>query len=207
MVLDPDKPIVHGNLLMPNQEYMEFRFKIHDSMQNAIPVIKDVIRDFAENFGRDYTGLIEPYRCKDAEFVVITVGALAEQIKDAVDNLRKKGIKAGSLKLRYFRPFPVDDLIELIENHKNIKGIAVVDRSIAYGSPCGGHIGTEFNHVLQKVTRKMTYVPCVWGLGGRDVTIEDQESVFTDLMNLCDGKEIKSNVNKIIHGTLWVNLK
>ncbi|MHA1683985.1 MAG: pyruvate ferredoxin oxidoreductase [Promethearchaeota archaeon] len=205
--LDPERPIVHGNLLMPSQEYMEFRYKIHEAMENSIPFIKNVIKGFKIKFGRDYHGLIESYKCQDAEYVLITVGALAEQVKDAVDNLREKGIKVGSIKLRYFRPFPVEDLVSLLKG-KNIKGISVVDRSISYGSPTGGHIGTEFYAVLNKIgAPSLTYLPAVWGLGGRDVTVEDQESVFNDLISLSGKNELGESPNTLISGTLWVNLK
>nr|MDO8118472.1 pyruvate ferredoxin oxidoreductase [Candidatus Sigynarchaeota archaeon] len=204
--LDPDRPIVHGNLVMPNQEYMEFRFKIHDTMTKTIPIIKKVIQEFGKQFGRNYQGLIEPYRCDDAEFIVISVGALSEQVQIAVDLLRDRGIKAGSIKLRYFRPFPVQDFLDLLKG-KKIKGITVADRSIAYGSPTGGHLSTEFYSVLQKLGSNITYLPAVWGLGGRDVTIDDQVSVLEDLIAFHETNTIKPGKNKFVNGTLWVNIK
>ncbi len=206
IVLDPDRPIVHGNLLMPNQEYMEFRFKIHDSMYKAIPVIKKAIKDFARAFNRDYQGLIECYNCNDADYILISVGALAEQVKIAVDNLRTRGIKAGSIKIRYFRPFPFDDILEVLRG-KALKGIAAVDRAIAYGSPTGGHLSSEFYTVLSKLGTGITYLPAVWGLGGRDVSVEEQENVFLDLIKYHETNDIPPSKNKFIGGTLWINLK
>jgi pyruvate/2-oxoacid:ferredoxin oxidoreductase alpha subunit len=204
--LDPERPIVHGNLVMPNQEYMEFRFKIHETMTKITPIIKKVNQEFSKKFGRDYQGLIEPYRCDDAEFIVITIGALSEQVKIAVDMLRDQGVRAGSIKLRYFRPFPVDDFLELLKG-KKIKGIAVADRSIAYGSPTGGHVSSEFYSVLQKLGGGITYLPTVWGLGGRDVTVDDQVSVIKDLIDLSETNTIKPGKNKLVAKTLWVNMK
>lgn len=204
--LDPDRPIVHGNMVMPNQEYMEFRFKMHEAMVSTIPVIKDIVSEFNQSFGTEYGALIEPYLCEDAEYIVITIAALSEQIKISVDNLREKGIKAGSIKIRYYRPFPVQDLIELLKP-MNIKGIAVADRSIAYGNPTGGQISSEFYAVLCQLGSGITYLPVVWGLGGRDVTVADQEAVFTSLIALHDNNEIEEDRNKLVNGTLWVNLK
>nr|MDO8116756.1 pyruvate ferredoxin oxidoreductase [Candidatus Sigynarchaeota archaeon] len=206
VVLDPDRPIVHGNLLMPNQEYMEFRFKIHESLCRTIPIIKSAVKDFDRLFKRDYQGLIECYRCGDADYILITVGALAEQVKIAVDDLRSRGIRAGCIKVRYFRPFPLEDLFEMLRG-KALKGISVVDRAIAYGSSTGGHLSSEFYAVLAKLGGKISYLPAVWGLGGRDVSVDDQESVILDLIKLHETNDIPESKNKFIGGTLWVNMK
>lgn len=206
MYLDPERPIVHGNLVMPNQEYMEFRFKIHETMTRITPIIKRVNQEFSKKFGRNYQGLIEPYRCDDAEFIVITVGALSEQLKIAIDDFREKGVKAGSIKLRYFRPFPVDDFLDLLKG-KKIKGIVVADRSIAYGSPTGGHLSSEFHAVMQKLGSGIAYLPAVWGLGGRDVTVDDQANVIKDLIDFYETNSLKPGKNKLVAGTLWVNMK
>jgi pyruvate/2-oxoacid:ferredoxin oxidoreductase alpha subunit len=206
LCLDPDRPIVHGNIMMPHQEYMEFRFKIHETMGRATSVIKEAIREFKEDFGRDYFGLIEPYLSEDAEYLLVTVGALAEQAKDAVDILRKRGVKAGVVKLRYYRPFPTEDLVSLLER-VNPKAVAVADRSIAYGSPTGGHISSDFYSVLRQTRQEITFLPAVWGLGGRDVTVEEQVCLFEDLREFHQEGQIKDERNKLIGGTLWVNLK
>lgn len=206
ITLDPERPIVHGNLVMPNQEYMEFRFKIHEAMISAIPVIKKEVAEFNKMFNMNYSGLIEPYRCDDAQYIIITIGALAEQVKVSVDALRARGFKVGSIKIRYYRPFPVDDLLDALRG-KNIKGIMVPDRSLAFGSPTGGHISSEFAMVLHKLGSNITFLPAVWGIGGRDVTVADQEASILDLVSLHEKGEIQSQRNKLIMGTLWVNLK
>ena len=203
--LDPDRPIVHGNIMMPHQEYMEFRFKIHETMERAKSVIKEAIREFKDGFGRDYHGLIESYLSEDAEYLLVTVGALAEQAKDAVDSLRKRGVRAGLVKLRYYRPFPTEDLAALLEA-VNLKAVAVADRSIAYGSPTGGHISSDFYSVLRQTRKEITYLPVVWGLGGRDVTVEEQVGLFEDLREFHEGRQVGGS-NKLIGGTLWVGLK
>jgi len=175
-------------------------------MMRATSVIKEAIREFKEAFGRDYCGLIEPYLCEDAEYLMVTVGALAEQAKDAVDRLRERGIKAGLVKLRYYRPFPTEDLVSLMDG-KNLKAVGVVDRSTAHGSPTGGHISSDFYSVLCRMNKKITYLPAVWGIGGRDVTVEDQIGLFEDLREFHEEGQIRAGKNKLITGTLWVGLK
>jgi pyruvate/2-oxoacid:ferredoxin oxidoreductase alpha subunit len=206
LYLDPDRPIVHGNMMMPHQEYMEFRFKIHETMGRATSIIKEAIREFKEAFGRDYHGLIEPYRSEDAEYLLVTVGALAEQAKDAVDSLRGRGVKAGLVKLRYYRPFPTEDLVSLLEGGSP-KAVAVVDRSIAHGSPTGGHISSDFYSVLCQTDKKITFLPAVWGLGGRDVTVEEQVGLFEDLREFHEAGQVRDGQNQLIAGTLWVGLR
>jgi 2-oxoisovalerate ferredoxin oxidoreductase alpha subunit len=206
LCLDPERPIVHGNIIMPHQEYMEFRFKMHETMGRAAAVIRETIREFKAAFGRDYCGLIEPYLAEDAEYLLVTIGALAEQAKDAVDALRKRGVKAGLAKLRYYRPFPTADLAALLSG-KDLKAVAVADRSIAPGSPTGGHIGSDLYSVLGQTGKELTYLPVVWGLGGRDVTVEEQIGLFEDLRELHEKGRVGAGGNQRIDGTLWVGLR
>jgi len=205
LCLDPTRPIVHGNIMMPHQEYMEFRFKIHESIERATAVIKKAIREFKDEFGRDYQGLIECYLSADAEYLLVTIGALAEQAKDAVDQLRERGVRAGLVKLRYFRPFPTEDLITVLES-ENLKAVAVADRSIAYGSPTGGHISSDFYSALRQTRKEISYLPVVWGLGGRDVTVEEQVGLFESLRQFHEGRQVGGS-NQLIGGTLWVGLR
>ncbi len=206
LTLDPERPIVHGNIIMPHQEYMEFRFKMHESMMRSASVIKSAIREFKEAFGRDYQGLIETYFADDAEYLLVTVGALAEQAKDAVDALRGNGIRAGLVKLRYYRPFPTGDLASVLRG-KDLKAVAVVDRSIAHGAPTGGHISSDFYGVLRLAGRSITYLPAVWGLGGRDVTVDDQVGLFRDLREFHERGRVRDAETRFIGGTLWVGLR
>jgi pyruvate ferredoxin oxidoreductase alpha subunit len=206
LTLDPDRPIVHGNIIMPHQEYMEFRFKIHESMARSASVIKEAIREFKEAFGRDYHGLIENYLTEDAAYLLVTVGALAEQAKDAVDALRVRGIKAGLVKLRYYRPFPTEDLAAVLAG-KDVKAVAVVDRSIAHGAPTGGHISSDFYAALRRAGRQITFLPAVWGVGGRDVTVDEQIGLFEDLQEFHKNGRVRDAETRFIGGTLWVGLR
>nr|MBL0732723.1 hypothetical protein [Desulfobacterales bacterium] len=202
--LDPDKPITHGNLVMPEQEYLDFRFLIQDAMIKSKETIKKTINDFNTDFGRNYNGLVEEYCCEDADVVVIAYGALAEQNKIAVDQMRAKGCKAGSLKLRYIRPFPTEELLELFNG--KVEVIGVVDRGTAFGNPTGGPISTEVMSLLFRAKREVKAIPCIWGVGGRNVTVEDQVGLFEKLVRIKTKNEYPTD-ETYQHGTVWMGLK
>ncbi|MBA4366677.1 MAG: pyruvate ferredoxin oxidoreductase [Desulfobacterium sp.] len=202
--LDPDNPITFGNLLMPQQEYLDFRFLIHDSMVKSKKIIQKTIKEFKKSFKRDYSGLTENYKCNDADVVLITYGALAEQSKIAVDELRKKGKKVGLFKLRYIRPFPNEELLKLFNS--DVKVIGIADQGTAFGNPTGGPISTEVMSLLRQSNRKIKVLPYVWGLGGRDVTVDEQIHVFHQLMQLKNKNEYPTD-DTFQHGTVWMGLK
>ncbi len=202
--LNPDQPITHGNLLMPEQEYLDFRFKIHDAMMESKPVIKSVVKDFKKDFGRDYSGLVEEYKCKDADAVLISYGALAEQAKNAVDILRAEGRKVGLFKLRFIRPFPTDEILKLLDS--GVKAIGITDRGAAFGAHTGGPISTEVLSMASKAKRKIRFLPVIWGIGGRDVTIDEQVDLFRTLLKLKNKNEYPKD-ESFQHGTLWMGLK
>ena len=96
--------------------------------------------------------------------------------KDAVDELRAKGIRAGSFKLRYIRPFPTEEILELFNS--GIKTFAITDRGTAFGNMTGGPMSTEVMSLASKAKQKLNILPCIWGLGGRDVTVADQINLY-----------------------------
>ncbi|RJP81937.1 MAG: pyruvate ferredoxin oxidoreductase [Desulfobacteraceae bacterium] len=202
--LDPENPITHGNLLMPQQEYLDFRFLIHDAMMKSKKVIQKTITEFKKSFKRNYSGLTENYKCKDADVVLISYGALAEQSKIAVDELRKQGKKVGLFKLRYIRPFPNEELEELFNS--GVKAIGIADQGTAFGNPTGGPISTEVMSLLRLSGKKIKVLPYVWGLGGRDVTVDEQIHVFNQLITLKNKNQYPTD-DTFQHGTVWMGLK
>ncbi|RLF62987.1 MAG: pyruvate ferredoxin oxidoreductase [Thermoplasmata archaeon] len=159
--LDTDNPITHGNIIGP-EYYMEVRYDMHMSQQKAKKVIKDVDREWAEKFGRSYGGLIEKYRCDDADTVIVSYGAMGAEAHASVDELRKRGEKVGLARLRVFRPFPKEEMKEIAENSELI----VIDRNISPGME--GAMATEI-----KATVGTNIKQFIAGLGGRDVTYRD----------------------------------
>jgi pyruvate ferredoxin oxidoreductase alpha subunit len=128
-------------------------------MRNSIPVINEAQEEFAKQFGRSY-GMTEEYMTGDAEVIVIAMGTIGKEMEVAVDVLRKEGVKAGSLRVRWFRPFP--DLREKLEG----KEIVVIDRDYSFG--LGGILANE----LRAKTCCDPY-SVIAGLGGQDVTYDD----------------------------------
>jgi pyruvate/2-oxoacid:ferredoxin oxidoreductase alpha subunit len=171
MRLDPKEPRSFACLAAP--EYlMEFRYKMQEAMIRGKEVSQRVDDEFGRIFGRQY-GLIEPYRCEGADLVLITSGAVAGTARVAVDGLREKGRKVGLVKLRLFRPFPKDELLQAVGGAEKV---AVLDRSLSLG------IGGIFAHELRAAfCNEKKYPPIfsyITGLGGRDVTLQMVNEVF-----------------------------
>ncbi len=166
--LDVDNPRAFGGLTSP-EHYYEFSYKIQISHEKAKKVIKEVGEEFGKQFGRKYD-LTESYRCDDAEIILIDYGTIAGTAKDAVDRMRDKGIPVGALKIRYFRPFPAEEVRTAL---KKAKKVGVIDRAISFG-----HEGPFFSEVKAALYGGSTPLyGFIAGLGGRDVSIMDIESM------------------------------
>jgi pyruvate/2-oxoacid:ferredoxin oxidoreductase alpha subunit len=199
--LDPERPMMHGNLIMPAGFYNEFRLKIHYTHALAKEKIKEVTSDFEKFFGRSYgNGLIEEYRMNDAEVAIINYGELAMQMEEAVDQLRNEGYKVGCVKLRYFRPFPVEDIINVA---KKVKVLGVADRATAFGSPTGGPVSSEVKSALYGSGVSTKVLPIIMGLGGREVSLEQQINQLKTLIKLNETGELPKDM---IEGTFWDGL-
>ena len=127
--------------------------------------------------GREY-GLIEEYRMEDAELAVVLMGSSAGTAKEAVNQLREQGKKAGLVKIRSFRPFPTEDIAKAL---KGVKAFAAMDKDDSFNGHCGPIFAeTAAALYAQGVTgpRAISYI---YGLGGRDVRVESIQHVFADL--------------------------
>jgi pyruvate/2-oxoacid:ferredoxin oxidoreductase alpha subunit len=151
-----------GNLAGPD-EYFELRYMIQKAMEQGVEVVREVDREFKNHFGRGY-GLVKPYRCDDADIVLVTSGTVASTTRAVIDEMRDEGVKIGSLKIRLFRPFPFDDVFNVLSRAKKV---AVIDRNISFG-----HHGIFYQEVKSALYGR-TDIPVIGyivGLGGRDVT-------------------------------------
>jgi pyruvate ferredoxin oxidoreductase alpha subunit len=154
--IDPKNPTSYGGLTGPN-DHFRFRWDIERSMRDSVNVIDATQKEFAKRFGRSY-GFTDDYRCEDADVVLIAMGTFGKEAEVAIDILRKEGIKAGSMRLRWFRPFPHLDLAG--------KEVVVVDRDYSFGS--GGILA----HEIKAQTKKDVY-SVIAGIGGQEVTYDD----------------------------------
>lgn len=166
-LIDLKRPSTHGSMVSP-ELYMEFRYLIQKAMENAKLVINETVSDFARKFGRNYESQIQCYKCRDIEVAIVSMGAISSEAKEAVDRLRKEKLPVGAIKLRVFRPFPLEAFQEM---GKRVKAFVVIDRDISFGME--GALFTELKSALYHLEEKPLVLGFIAGLGGRDVRIRD----------------------------------
>jgi pyruvate ferredoxin oxidoreductase alpha subunit len=151
-------------LLAEPQWYMETRYKLQETQEDVKPVIERVADEFKARFGRYSGGLIDTYRMDDAKRVFVAMGSLVGTVKEVVDDLRAKGEKAGLLKIRSYRPFPRERILEVC---KDVKELIVLEKAISFGS--GGMLQEEMKAAFYKQKHQPSVSGFVLGLGGRDI--------------------------------------
>lgn len=164
---------------------MEAKKAQAEAMKRAKKVILDIAKEFEAITGQSY-GFFEDYRLDDAEYAIVAIGSVCGTAKDAVDALRAKGLRAGLLKIRVFRPFPAEEIAEAL---KDCRAIAIMDRSEGYNA-VGGPLGSEVTAALYRSKSQAEVINIMYGLSGRDVRVEDLEEVFDNLVKLGDGEKV-----------------
>ena len=149
-------PRGYGTMTAPDV-YFRFRWDMEKSMRASRQVIAETEAEFARRFGRTY-GPVEEYRCEDAEVIVVALGTLGKEAEVAIDLLREEGVRAGVMRLRWFRPFPSLDLAG--------RELVVIDRDYSFG------FGGVIAHELRAKTGVEPY-SVIAGLGGQEVTYDD----------------------------------
>ncbi len=182
-VIEPGKPLGYGALAKPDT-YMEFRYKMQRSMERAVKVIEEETKKFNDMFNRNY-GLVEPYMMDDADYVIVTSGAMTSTARAAVHELREEGNKVGLLKMKTFRPFPFEKVREYLSGRKKV---AVLDRNISFGHH--GIFYEEIKSAMYQVEPKVPIHGYILGLGGRDVTKKDIKEIYEDLQKREELSEI-----------------
>jgi len=191
--LDPENPITMGPLDLYDY-YFEHKRQQEDAMQRAPRIIKEVHDEYARISGRKYgNGLIEPYRLEDAEIATVCLGSTAGTTKTVVDQLRTRGIKAGLLRLRTYRPYPVQDIINALEN---VEAVAVMDRSHSFGAH-GGPVFHEMRHILYEASIHPQIVDYIYGLGGRDMPQTLIHEIYRDLQKIVKTKRVEKPIQFI----------
>ncbi|HIU67682.1 MAG TPA: pyruvate ferredoxin oxidoreductase [Candidatus Caccomorpha excrementavium] len=165
--------------------YMEAKRAQAEGMKNAKRVILEVAKEFEAMTGRSY-GFFEEYRLADADYAIVIMGSAVGTAKDAVDRLRAQGVKAGLLKLRVFRPFPAEELAAALAH---VRVLACMDRTESFNNECGP-LGAEVKSALFDAGLAPKVINYVYGLGGRDVTVESITSVYEDLIQIDKTKEM-----------------
>lgn len=173
--LDVDNPVTHGNII-GSEHYEKIRKAQQEAHQHAKKLIPTVAKEWKKQFGTFHGELIEQYRCEDADHILIAMGALGAESKVAINNLRSKGICIGLARLRTFRPFPQKEIIALSKQ----ADIIVLDRNVSLGST--GAVYQEVKGALYGKSDAMV-TGIIAGLGGKDVTFQDIETICTKVIN------------------------
>ena len=182
-LLNPEEKFAVGPYAVSDY-YMESRKAQAHAMENAKQVILDVAKDFEKISGRKY-GLIEEYKMDDAEYAMVIIGSAAGTAKEAIDQMRAEGEKVGLIKIRSFRPFPG---AEIAASLKKCKAVAVMDRSEAF-STNGGPVGAETMQAMYTGGCTAKAINIMYGIGGRDVTVDDMKGVYKTLMDIAETGE------------------
>ncbi|KYK30780.1 MAG: hypothetical protein AYK22_03155 [Thermoplasmatales archaeon SG8-52-3] len=165
--LEVENPITFGNIILPN-EYEKVRKEMQDAQNNAKELIPTIAKDWKKRFNRFHGGLLEYYKCDDAEYVLLSMGAIGAESKVAIDNLQKNGYKVGLARVRVIRPFPTEEIIKLSKK----ADLIVIDRNISVGNE--GVLFNEIKGALFGMSDAKVY-GFIAGLGGKDVTFGDIE--------------------------------
>jgi pyruvate ferredoxin oxidoreductase alpha subunit len=189
--LDPQNPMTMGPFALQNY-YYEFKRQQEEGMKNALKKIQDVNSEYAKISGRKYgNGLIDAYQLEGAEVAIVVVGSTAGTLKVIVDQLRQEGVKAGVLRLRTFRPLPVEELRNAL---KNVKAIAVMDKSMTPGG-FGGAVFSEVRNALYDAEDHPNIVSFIFGLGGRDTSPRDLRKIFDELTRIVKTGHVEKEVH------------
>ena len=176
-LLNRNEPMAIGPLDLQGFLF-EHKYQQAEAMRNAKRVIEEVSVEFEKITGRKYN-FFEEYKMDDAEYVVVCMNSTAGTAKYTVDQLREKGVKAGLLKVRMFRPFPAEEIAEALSK-SSIKSVAVLDKSDSLNA-AGGALYEDITSAMYVNKKSVPVVSYVYGIGGRDTTSDQIESVFEDL--------------------------
>ena len=170
--LHPSKPVTMGAFAMSDY-FTEMQKAKDEALKNSKKVILEVWDEWAKMFGRSYKP-VETYKAEDAEILMLTMGSMGETAEMAIDDLRVKGVSAGLIKLRLWRPFPFEEIKAAL---KNAKKLIVTDRAVSFGGP-GGPVFSEIKSALYSGAHHPAIYNYIIGLGGRDVTVKDFIGMF-----------------------------
>ena len=162
--------------------YMEAKRQQAQAMMDAKEVIKKVGAEFGAMTGRTY-GLIEKYEMDDAEEAIVIIGSSAGTAKEAIKELRAQGRKVGMIKVRSFRPFPSEEIVEAL---KGVKAFAVMDKDDSFNGHCGPMYAEVAASLYAAGVSGPKGISYIYGLGGRDVRVESIQHVFADLKEIAE---------------------
>jgi pyruvate ferredoxin oxidoreductase alpha subunit len=187
-LLDIKKPYTLGSIDLQDY-YFEHRYQLAQAMRDAKDIVLNIAEDFEKTFGRRY-GLYEKYMLDDAEVAIAVIGSTAGTAKVVINELREKGIKAGLLKIRVYRPFPAE---EIAKDLAHVKVVAVIDRA----DSCSGAFAPVYSDIVASLYASGVTTPkvvnYVYGLGGREINTGHIAGIYETLCKIASGAEKPSN--------------
>jgi len=188
-LLDVENPVTYGPLDLQDY-YFEHKRQQSESMRGVLKILPELFKEFEKTFGTKYD-FIDTYKLEDAEIAIVALSSTAGTARGVVDELRAHGVKAGLLRPRVFRPFPVEKILGAL---KNVKALAVLDRAESFSAE-GGPLYTEIKAALYDSDIKPLVTNYIYGLGGRDIFPDDIKKVYTDLGAALKNKKVSNPIN------------
>ncbi len=181
-VTDGSKAFSLGQATWP-EDTEEMYMDIQKAMDKARSVIKEVDESYGRRFGRSYGGLVSKYKCSDAKYHVISMGAWSGDLMDAIDELRSQGYPVGLLRIRFVRPFPREEVYETISSSK---GVVVFDRAVSFGS--AGPLYLDVASSVLMHSRRAPYIKnVIAGMGGVNVTYREFAEIIKKMIDQLEG--------------------
>ncbi len=196
--LHPDNPITIAPQV--NEDWlMEIRRQTDEAMRRSVGVIKKVHQEYRTTFGRgDPSPFIEEYMMEDAEIVLVGMGTLSLPVRVALRRMREAGKKVGFLRVKFFRPFPTDEIRQALGERK---AVGVIDRDYSYGSPSfGGVLFHELRSALYPLERRPHMLNFIAGLGGREVLVRDVDQIVDIVQQAVDTGTVDQE-------TTWIGVR
>ncbi len=198
VALDPERPmgvdpLTGGSGGIGPALFVRYRKGTCKAMQNALRVITEAHEQWAQKIGRKYSPLIEEYRLDDADYAIVTIGGMTGAAKDAVDDARDAGEKVGLIKIKTFRPYPLEAMLKAVSK---VKAVGVIDRAVSFGWNAGP-VYQEMLSTLYHMKERIPAVSFIGGLAGADIT----ETHFARVIETV-GRTLKGEIPK---ETIWIN--
>jgi len=190
-LMDKKQPVSMGPLSLP-MFYFESKRQQAEVMRNSKKAVLEVAKEFEKLTGRSY-GLFEEYRMDDAEVAIVIINSTAGTAKDVVDEYRKAGVKAGLVKIRLYRPFPVEEIAKALSK---CKAVAVMDKADSLNG-AGGPLFTDVTSAMYGRADGVKTINYIYGLGGRDVKVDDIKVVYDNLIQIAKTGKVKEVFNYV----------
>ncbi len=193
-LLDTKHPVTVGPFDGLHGFYFEHKVAQNRAMDRALRVIQEVADEYAELSGRQYD-LLDTYMLDDAEVAIVVVGSTAGTTRMVVDKLRARGVKAGMVRVRVFRPFPHEAYAKALQH---VKAVGVMDRADSFGAQ-GGPVFLEVRSALYDCDSRPQVLPFIYGLGGRDIFPDNIEQAFAELRKTARSKKRASTERRYLN--------